>query len=642
MLKERTIKGVTEQVIADVRGRASILEVISETVVLKRTGKEHKGLCPFHGEKTPSFNVNPEKGIFKCFGCGEGGDVFAFMQRLKGIDFIESVRVLAHKYGVRLVETEDERREYDKRTQMLLLCRQAAEYFSRMLEDPTEGMIGREYLSKRGVSDEIISKFKLGYAPNSWDGLLRHLTQSRQIAPQTLEEAGLVRRRPDSNSYYDLFRNRLMIPICDDKGDVIAFGGRTLGDDQVKYLNSPETPIYTKGLHLFGLHQAKESIKHKDSVIVVEGYFDAITPHQFGFTNTVATLGTALTEHQAKLLMRYTDSKRVYLSFDADAAGVKAVDRGVESLNKIAEGIGIELRVIRLPGGKDPDECLRDSNHGPDAFAQAIENARILIDYKLHRALDGANLTTHSGRIEASQKLVLVLAQIENAVPRGEYIRQWAMKLGVREEELLSDVQQYRAKNKMGAKAYRPEYRRPGAHSGKSTPIAGYVDAERQLLALYLTSREDWELATRYLLEGWMLTKTHRRIKESLDGIGSQFSTVEDLRCHLMDRLGPDKDASSALVEIILKVEDMRKQNVPAAVVLKEAMATILRERLNQEQTKARNMLATAADESEQQALQSKILELARMATMALPSANSIERLEELKRKIDHLTDAGS
>lgn len=610
-------------------------------MVLKRTGKEHKGLCPFHGEKTPSFNVNPEKGIFKCFGCGEGGDVFAFIQRLKGVDFIESVRQLAHKYGVRLVETEDERREYDKRTQMLLLCRQATEYFSRMLEDPTEGSIARDYLNKRGVSPEIIEKFRIGYAPNSWDGLLRHLTQSRQIAPQTLEEAGLVRRRPDSNSYYDLFRNRLMIPICDDKGDVIAFGGRTLGDDQVKYLNSPETPIYTKGLHLFGLHQAKESIKQKDSVIVVEGYFDAITPHQFGFTNTVATLGTALTEHQAKLLMRYTDSKRVYLSFDADAAGVKAVDRGVESLNKIAEGIGIELRVIRLPGGKDPDECLRDSNHGPEAFAQAIDNARILIDYKLHRALDGANLSTHSGRIEASRKLVSVLAQIENAVPRGEYIRQWSMKLGVREEELLSDVQQYRAANKMGARTHRPEFKRPTALN-KSMPTAGYVDAERQLLALYLTSREDWELATRYLSDDRMLSKNHQRIKESLEGIGSQFSTVEDLRFLLMDRLGPEKEPSAALVEVILKVEDMRKQNVPAAVVLKEAKATIIKERLSQEQIVARRNLATAVEESEQQALQSKILELRRLETMALPSADSIERLDDLKRRIDALTSVGT
>lgn len=636
------MKGVTSEVIADVRSRASILEVISETVVLKRTGKEHKGLCPFHGEKTPSFHVNPEKGIFKCFGCGEGGDVFAFIQKLKNVDFIESVRVLAHKYGVRLVESEEERREYDKRTHVLLLCQQACEYFSRMLEDPTEGVVAREYLAKRGVTQEIIASFKLGYATNTWDGLLNHLTQARQVAPQTLEEAGLVRRRPDSNSYYDLFRNRLMIPICDDQGRVIAFGGRTLGDDQVKYLNSPETPIYTKGQHLFGLHQAKDSIKQNDSVIVVEGYFDAITPHQYGFTNTVATLGTALTEQQAKLLVRYTDSKRVFLSFDADVAGARAVDRGVETLNQIAEGVGIELRVIKVPGGKDPDECLRDPNHGALAFSKAIEQAQLLTDYKLTKALEGANLSTHSGRIDASRKLVPVLAGIKNAVARGEYIRQWSMKLGVREEELLSDVQQFRHSNKMVARPQRPEFKRPSALANKGAPIAGYFDAERQLLALYLTSREDWELVSGALSDDVLLSSNHQRIKESLEGIGSQFTTVEDLRCHLMDRLGPEKEPSAALVEVILKVEELRKQNVPAAVVLKEARATILKERLNQEKTKARRLLATATDETDQSALQSKILELQRLETMTLPSADSIERLDDLKRKIDAVISGGT
>ena len=411
---------------------------------------------PFHAEKSPSFNVTPDKGFYKCFGCGEQGDVFAFVQKVKGLNFIDAVRYLAHKYGVALAESQEERQEYDRRTQILLLYQQASEYYTRLLEDPHEGLIGRKYLADRGLSQETIEKFKLGYAPNAWDGLLTYLTEKTKVAPATLEEAGLVRRRQETSGHYDLYRNRLMIPICDSEGRVIAFGGRTLGDDQVKYINSPETPIYSKKQHLFAFNVAKAAIKEKDAVVVVEGYFDAITCHQYGFTNTVATLGTALSEQQSKLLVRYTDSKRVYLSFDADAAGVKAIDSGIETLSQIAEGVGIELRIIKVPGGKDPDECLRSGEEGRIAFEGAMQKAALMIDYQLEKAVAGINLESRTGRIDAASKIVPILALIKNSVARGEYVRLWAMQLHVREEEILSDVSQYRNANRINAPRFGP------------------------------------------------------------------------------------------------------------------------------------------------------------------------------------------
>jgi DNA primase len=624
------VKGVTSEVIAEVRSRANLLEVISEVVVLKRAGKEYRGLCPFHAEKTPSFHVNPEKGIYKCFGCGEGGDVFAFLQKHKGLDFIDSVRELAHKYGIRLVETSEDRQEYDRRSHMLLLYEQAAEYFAHLLQDPREGAIAQQYLNARGVTTEIIERFRLGYAPHSWDGLLRYLTDNKKVAAQTLEEAGLVRRRPDSTSYYDLFRNRLMIPICDDQGRVIAFGGRTLGDDQVKYLNSPESPIYTKGQHLFALHLAKDSIKNNDAVIVVEGYFDAITAHEHGFDNTVATLGTALTDRQAKLLVRYTDSRRVYLSFDTDTAGERAVDRGVEMLNQIAEGIGLDLRVIRVPGGKDPDECLR-SDGGREAFENAVKIAPALVDYQLEKAISAVDTRAHTGRIDAARNIVPILALIKNSVGRGEYVRQWALRLGIREEELLSDVGQYRRQKGMGLA---PQTRPSRASSARHALQPGYIDAERRLLALYLTSREDHSRVYEAMLDEQLVVPVHQNIKTAIEGIGTQFGTIEDLAHRLRDRLAVDADATKTLFEIIWKVDEIRKQNAPVEVILKEVRARILQERVNQELTRLRLLQGTSGTDEEQGEILFKMDRLKRLE-LQLRGLKSEEELVDVKRKIE-------
>ena len=605
-------------------------------VVLKRAGKLYKGLCPFHSEKTPSFHVNPDRGIFVCFGCNERGDVFAFTQKTKGIGFIDAVRDLAHRYNVDLVETQDDRREFDRRSLILMLYQQANEYFRRLLQDPTQGQIGRDYLHHRGIADDIIERFQLGYAPNTWDGLLTYLTQANKVSQETLVEAGLVRQKAETNKCYDLFRHRLMIPIHDDQGRVIAFGGRTLGDDQVKYINSPESPIYTKGDHLYAFNHAKESIRQTDSVIVVEGYFDVIMAHQHGYSQTVATCGTALTDRQAKLLVRYTESKRVYLCFDTDTAGERAVGRGTTTINQIAEGIGIELRVIRVPGGKDPDECLR-SDGGVAAFQQSLVMAPLMIDYELEKSVESIDITSHTGRIEAARAIVPILAQIKNAIGRGEYIRNWSGKLNVREEELLADVGQYRRQNRLGsANAPNADERLRFKASQKNAPKDGLVTAERTLLALYLLSKDDHRAVMDALSQEKLMDPVHQRIKDAADGIG-KFNNSEDFQYQLMDRVAPDSEAASVLVDVILRVEELAKQNMPREVILKEFRGRILQEKLSLGQNLLRAQLPKALDEDEASRLTSRIIQLKQLETQVLPGAQTDDQIADLKRKIDSL-----
>lgn len=632
------MKGINSELISEVRHRANIMEVVSETVVLKRAGKDYKGLCPFHNEKTPSFYVNPEKGIFKCFGCGEGGDVFSFVQKLKKVDFVDSVREIAHKVGVQIVERELENGEYDRRSHILMLYQQAAEYYHKLLLDPQEGAAAMSYLERRGLSYDTVLRFKLGYAPSVWDGLLRYLGSAGQSAMDTLVESGLIRRKPETGSCYDLFRNRLMVPIQDEQGRVIAFGGRTMADDQVKYLNSPESIIYTKGEHLFGLHQAKDEIKEKDSVIVVEGYFDAIAAHQFGFRNTVATLGTALTERQGKLLVRYTDSRLVYFCFDADAAGERAIERGTDVLGAIAEGIGIQMRSIQLPVGKDPDECLRSGDGGAAVFAAAIESAPMLIDYRLDRAVKFADLKSHTGRIDAAKLVVPILASIKNAVGRGEYIRQWALKLGIREEDLLTDVGQYRRQNRMtGSQNERTPWKAETFQDKtKKSARSGSHEAESQILALYLVSAEEYELVKEKLAGENLLEPVHQRIKEAAEGIG-KFGTASEFLHRLQERLTTDEEAKRVLVDIILKSEEIQVQKMPTEIILKDYRARILQERLSQHLTKLRLMMNSPVPEEEQVNLSSKISHLIKLQDAFLKNARTEEEMDELRRRLDAL-----
>ncbi len=633
------MKAINNEVIEAVRSRANILEVVSEVVVLKRVGKDYKGLCPFHKEKTPSFYVNPDKGIFKCFGCGEGGDVFTFVQKAKGYDFLEGVRQLANQYGVTLIETEEEKTEHKKRSFFLLLYEQACQFYAKLLKDPTQGTIARQYLASRGINETMVEKFRLGYAPPGWDGLINYLSTSHKVAASTLAEAGLARHRTEGSGYFDLFRHRLIIPIADEQGRVIAFGGRTLGDDQVKYLNSPETLIYKKGDHLFAFPLAREAIKAQDSVIVVEGYFDAITAHVNGFNNTVATLGTALSNEQGKLLVRHTESKRVYLAFDADSAGARAIEKGAHTLEELASGVGIDLRVIRLTGGKDPDECLRAEN-GAALFKGALENSQPLLEYELDQALADCDSKTRDGRIEAAGKAVPILARIKNAVARSEYIRQLASKLDIREESLLSDVAG--AQRKVKAAAYYSISEHSDAKvKDQKTPVRngrqmadGLVEAERWLIAAFLSDKTDYDLAFQALAQEELITSTHSRIIKAIYELGDNFNDVEQLGNKLLNYFAAEPPVSAALVDILLKAEEIKKQKIPVSVLLLQSRVKLVKGRIAALTKKLRDQL-TVVDKSDKNNLfQSKISELSRLERITLPTMNTMNEIDAIKQKI--------
>lgn len=455
--------GRLEDPVALVKSRADILEVIGAQVVLKKRGRNHIGLCPFHGEKTPSFNVNAEKQIFKCFGCGKGGDLFSFVMEADGVEFGEALSRLAERYGVVLPEraARDRQQGADER-KAIKEANELALVFYREVLASEAGAEARKYLDGRGVPGEMAERFALGFAPARGDALHRHLsTRGVPVAAQLA--AGLVRERP-SGGYYDYFRGRLLFPIQGELGQVLGFGGRSLGNDEPKYLNTAETPLYHKGEILYGLHLAKEGIKAKDRTILMEGYMDVLTAHQHGFTEAVGVLGTALTPQQAKSLLRYTPSKRVIVSYDADRAGRTATARGVQVLEEVAGPLELAVSIIAVPSGKDPDAFLRAA--GPGAFEYLIAGAQPLFEFQLEEAIraSGADLTRPEGKGRAIAACLPLLARLSSLVTRDAHIRQLARRLSVREESIRLELRRsQKAGRSGGPTVIRPRMPGPAA-----------------------------------------------------------------------------------------------------------------------------------------------------------------------------------
>jgi len=395
-----------QQFIDDLRLQANILQVVQDYVPLKKAGTTYKGLCPFHSEKTPSFHVNPEKGFFHCFGCGLGGDVFKFLELHEKVAFPDAVRMLAQKFGVALPETsdgddQDARRDASLREGLLKLHEIAAAYFREQLAAPA-GARARQQLADRDVTASTIDQLGLGFAPVSRDALLQRLRQ-QGFADNLLLQSGLVVRR-DSGEIVDRFRNRLMVPICRDTGSIIAFGGRAMDSDQVpKYLNSPETPIYSKGRMLYGLNLSKAQIRASGFAVLVEGYFDFAQVFQSQAAPPVATCGTALTAQQAQLLRRFTT--KVVLSFDPDAAGQGAATRSCELL--VAEGF--DVNVVTLDKGEDPDTFVR--RHGGERYRERLRASRPYLEYLLDQASAGVDLRHDDQRREFLGKMLAVAAR---------------------------------------------------------------------------------------------------------------------------------------------------------------------------------------------------------------------------------------
>jgi DNA primase len=420
---------LSEEKVSEIRDRSSILEVVSDYVTLKKTGRNYKGLCPFHAEKTPSFMVNEEKQIFHCFGCGEGGDAFTFLMKVGHFSFPEAVEELAKRYGVKLPSRElspAQKKETAQRETLFQINQIASDYFHDLLTQRREGEEGRKYISQRGINREIIAEHRLGYSTDRWDGLVQHL-QGKKVSLELAWKLGLIFPKK-KEGWYDAFRGRVLFPIFDLHQRIVGFGGRMIREGQPKYLNSPESNIYHKGEVLYGLPVARRYATEKDGVIIAEGYFDLLTLQQYGLKHSVATLGTALTPQHIRTLKRYT--KNLITAFDADPAGVQATLRSLPLfLEEEVEG-----RTIVLPEGEDPDGFLRKGNL--EDFEKRVERAVPLIDFFFERLMKTHDVKSVDGRVKIAKEGVALLSKIPDKIRKDFYTKALAERLDVKESFL--------------------------------------------------------------------------------------------------------------------------------------------------------------------------------------------------------------
>ncbi len=452
-------------VIQEIKDRLDVVSVIGRYVQLKKSGSSYKGLCPFHSEKTPSFHVFPQTNTWKCFGCGAGGDIFTFVEKRENLPFPDVLRMLAREAGVPLEEVRPEVR--DARQRLLDIHNAATSFFQSNLLTGPEGERARVYLAHRGVSQEAIEQFQLGFARDGWEHLIHHL-KSKGYSLEEIIQAGLAIPR-DTGGAYDRFRNRLIIPIRDVQGRVIAFGGRILGEGEPKYLNSPQTPLFDKSRVIFGLDMAKRAIRARDQVVLVEGYMDVISAHQRGFKNVVAAMGTSLTSQQVQLLSRY--SRNFVFALDADAAGARATWRGVmivqETLSErgvlapTSSGFRTEKRLFAdvsiaiMPQGQDPDDVLRQD---PEQWRALIENAIPVVDYIIQQTAAQHDLATASGKSQFVAEVLPTLSKIGDAIQRRHYIGRVAALARVREIDVEEALAQFeRGERRRSLKRKTPE-----------------------------------------------------------------------------------------------------------------------------------------------------------------------------------------
>jgi len=484
---------IPEDVIDEIQARADIAELVGRYVPLKRAGRHFKANCPFHKEKTPSFMVNTDKQIFHCFGCGVGGNIFSFLMQHDRLTFPEAVQQVADHVGVRLPEREASSTN-GEHERLAALMEKVCHYFERQLAHAQQGRSARAYLQKRGVSDDTVRQFRLGLAPAGWEHLLTAATTTGVSADQ-LEAAGLAIR--GTSSHYDRFRNRLMFPIMDVRGRIVGFGGRSLDAQEPKYLNSPETALYTKGRHLFGLAQAKEAIVEKKGVIVVEGYFDCVVLAGAGFPHVVSPLGTALTTDQARLLKRYAE--HAILAFDADAAGEQATLRGIDLLVEM----GLQVHVAQMPSGLDPDECLRSL--GQERFQQLLDQSVSIFDFLVETARRRFPKKSTEEKVRAAQFILPTIAKVPDAMLRSEYVRLLAERLNLDEAAVAQELAKATPRTSVADVA--PSLRATPAHTVAQGP-------ERLLAALVLDEPARWQQLMSQLSLDEMTDRSLRRVLE--------------------------------------------------------------------------------------------------------------------------------
>ncbi len=508
---------ISEEIIQKIKEQNDIVDIVSESVKLKRAGRNYAGLCPFHNEKSPSFSVSQDKQIYKCFGCGEAGNVITFVMKIKKMPFIEAVKYLGDKANIEIEAQNTKNTALKSRNEKLYkLNVEAARFFLMSLQNNKNVL---DYFLRRGLTIKTLRNFGLGYAPEGWRNLINYL-KGKGYTELDLLSAGLI-IKGKNNSYYDRFRNRVIFPVFDYRGRVIGFGGRVLDDSKPKYLNSPETEIFKKGINLYGLNFAVKTDIYR-TLIIVEGYMDCISLHQYGITNVVASLGTALTIEQVKLLKRYAD--KIIVSYDADVAGQSATLRGLEILKKE----GFDLKVLVIPEGKDPDEFIK--NNGKESFIKLIENAIPFIEYRIKVASYGLNLTMQEEIIEYIDKVCEIIMDLE-PIEKDVHIRKVSRETGIKEEVIYDSLNN---KTKKNVNKLENVYTKQNFGQKLYLELA-YIKAERNLLKLMIEDTEDYNYITKQINSEDLILNSHKKlfnlIIESIEQGNSITAEQIEIQC---------------------------------------------------------------------------------------------------------------
>ena len=549
--------------IDDLKNRADIVRIIQPYAQdLKKKGANWMACCPFHEEKTPSFSVNPSKGFYKCFGCGKGGSVYNFLMEMEGLNFPEAIKRVAEMSGVMLPEPVDDasyerskkKREETKKVSdhIIELNKIALEFWETELQKKNkQAKAAREYLEKRGISEDIQKAFHIGFSPDSWD-LLLNLLREKGADDKLIEESGLVSVNEEKDRVFDRFRGRIMFPVLDINGLPVAFGARAMGDDQPKYLNSPETPAYTKGQHLYGLFQAREEIRKKKFAILVEGYLDLIALAQFGITNTAASLGTAFTPEQSKLLSRYT--KKVVINYDGDSAGIKAARRAIEHLLPQ----DFEIKVLVLPKGQDPDDFVREN--GVEAYNEARGKAFPYLQFVLDASMKERNLAIPKQKAEAIEDVLTVLPSIRNAIQKRESFDQAMNFFRIEDSGLKRDLW-----NSIRSEVTQPQQIKQ--HINRATHAKMTV-AEQHLLELLVHDKELQDVVLPLLEESDYEALGTFSVFRALYTLNEtrESPTLEQL----LELVGDD-EAAADYVPLLLMTEPKRAEGEAVDHVLHEA-----------------------------------------------------------------------
>lgn len=594
-----------EDVVSQIKDRLDIVDVISKDVILKKTGGNYWGLCPFHKEKTPSFSVNPAKGIYKCFGCGEGGDALSYLTKTRGLSFKELVNELASEFGLELPTTFSGVKNKDVRDQMLKACAKAAEYYQHSLFATSEGGSALEYLNNRGIEEKIIKRYILGFAGKESNHL--YVSLKNKFTNEILEKAGLI-LKTQKGDYIDRFRNRIIIPIQDENGDIVAFGARAVEEGQnPKYLNSSDSLIYNKSKLLYGLYYAKEAIRSTDSIIIMEGYFDVISAQAHGIENCVASCGTSLTSEHIKLISRYSKSRKIYLSFDTDSAGLKAAQRGAEIIKEAFTGLGnikqfdesytnssndkyaCEIRVITPPEGKDPDEFVRTS--GAEAYFKHMEHAPLLVDFQINQVLKRKNEAKNpNDKLKLVKEIIPILAEIQNKIILSEYIKMVASTLNIDEQAMAAEVNQINAEYPSSVINVNPIVTKTSNINEK---------AQKNLLSLFLINESHFSFTElKEMMAGVEFSNEKLIIvKNTIDKLTCTVNNVKALIENMYTKFAQDEEIKALITDLICISETFNKlTKKDFKSIIDENISRIDQFRMEIERAEMRNLYKNVND----------------------------------------------